>query len=42
VLGLGLPFLLVIASFVSVLVIAVRRGRSKRPPLLPAGPGVPG
>jgi hypothetical protein len=42
VLGLGLPFLLVIASFVSVLVIAVRRGRSKRSLLRPAGPAPPG
>jgi hypothetical protein len=41
VLGLGLPFLLVIASFVSVLVIAVRRGRSKRLPLQPPAPGAP-
>ena len=42
VVGLGLPGLLAIASFVSVLVIAVRRGRSKRLRLQPPAPGVPG
>jgi hypothetical protein len=41
VVGLGLPGLMVIASFVSFLVIAIRRGRSKRPPLRPTAPGAP-
>jgi hypothetical protein len=39
VVGLGLPGLMLIAAFVSLLVIAVRRGRSKRSPLRPPAPG---
>jgi ABC-type sugar transport system permease subunit len=42
VLGLAVPVLMVIAAFVAFLVIAIRRGRSKRPPLRPPAPGAPG